>query len=583
MSFTIKCPQCDVSLKASRSPVPGKLIQCLKCAHWFTPLEAGIQAAKPLPVIPTQTPTTKPNHRSALGLWVGAGVAAILFMGIGATGTYLFFRPAAETVAAVQETRVSEVSVDEPKVEKSKEPTEDKKVADFKSLMSGAKFAAQLKSYEEAVAGYAEALKLFPDAADAKKNLAESKTALDAVVKSRKDQQLAETESAALLKKGDEALGRSDFAAASEFYKQALAKTPASQEAVNKMVAVQGRVVRAAPAGEDEKKKLEDFDKHILAGKAALKANKTVEAIQEITAAARILPDDPLPPELLKEAEKQIAQAKNDNNKKDDLQQMLTQASGLKNLKKWDEAKAAYEQVLRLAPGDPTAIKGLQDVAAGLQATQSDVDRQLKGAYDNLIAGRIDQAIQQYRDIARNYPSNASAQQALQAAELVLRNRNLYYQTLGLASQSMQSLRFGDAIQFYSTILQSVPGDSYVLGLLREAQRLLDLQMRAKREYDAIINQSIGQMRAQRYTEAARGFTMALQMSKPPLTVDPALVNMIRYSEAMAAGDAALKSGRWADAVNFFTQALNANPNDPMAMVGLTRARTAVAGQNKKK
>ena len=590
MSFTIKCPQCSVSLKASRAPAPEKLMQCPKCTHWFTPQEAGIQSAKPLPVIPMESvpqPQSQSKSRSAFGLWIGSGIAAILFMSIGATGAYLFFRPANDALVTSAEPRVT-AKVEPPIVEKKVEvkapapaPTEgDKNREAFKGLMSNANVANQLKSYEEAVAGYAEALKLFPDDAEARKKFAETKTALEAVVKARKDQQLAETEAAALIKKGDDSLGRNEFAAAADFYKQALAKTPASQEAVNKMVAAQGRVV----AEDGEKKKLEDFDKHILAGKAALKEKKTVDAIKEISAAARILPDDPLPPELLKEAEKQIAQAKNENNKKDDLQALLNQAAALKNMKKWDEAKAAYEQVLRLSPSDATALKGLQDINAGMQATQSDIDRQLKSAYDNLRAGRIDQAMEQYREIARQYPSNLAAQQALQAAQLVLQNRIIYYQLLDQALQAMRSLRYAEAVQLYNRLLQLVPGDPYIIGMLTDAQRLLDLQIRASREYDALINQANALKNSRRFAEAARTYAAALQLSKqPPLAPNPALPGMIRYNEAMSLADAALKSGRWADAVNAYTAALREIPNDPMASAGLTTAQNALRQSQVKK
>jgi tetratricopeptide (TPR) repeat protein len=583
MSYRITCPDCRATLKANKSPRSDKLMQCLKCGHRFTLSDSwaassstSIVAAKSLPIVRA---TSKTSPRVLLG-----AVAVMFLAAAGLFGAYFASlpvqnsRPSKSTAIVAEKATTPPEPVAEAKPNTDVKPeTEDeaeleRRRQQFTQLMIDAGIAARLKKHDEAVAAYADAARLFPDDIGVQQKLADARAALEVHDKKRRDDEQAQKEATALLKQGQAAFDRDQLAAAIDFFKLALQKSSTNEEAAQKLLLAQSRLQKI----DAEKKSLDAFDGHILRGKAALQAGRPADALREFRAAGKVLPNDPLPPELVKDAEKQLALGKNEADPKKQFEALLAQGVDLLRRKRLDDADNAIRQALKLYPDDPVASRALNDVQKGLKQARADVANLTKKAQDALAAGQVPAAKGFLRDAEQILPTDDKLLRVLRVVELIQLNQAAYSQAIAQATAAMAIRRYGDALLAYSEALRIVPNDPLATVGYLEAQRGLALLNRRRLEYDVHINQGILLLRNQRYVEAARSFENALRLVRPPLLPDPQALSLARYADAMSQGAAALGSRQFPLAARFYQLALNESPNDPHALLGLQKARLGV-------
>jgi tetratricopeptide (TPR) repeat protein len=439
----------------------------------------------------------------------------------------------------------------------------------FTQLMIDAGIAFNLRKYDEAVAAYADASRLFPEDSDVQRKLGDARVAAEAQEKSRRELEQVKNEASALLKRGQEALEKDQVAAAIELFKLALEKSPTSEEAAQKLLSAQNRLQKI----DAEKKALDDFDRHILAGKAALQAGRAAEALREYRAASRILPNDPLLPELIKVAERQLGQVKDQDDRKKQYQALLDQAAALVRLKKLEDADDALRQALKLYPDDAVALRSLQDVQKSLKKAKADVANLLAQAQNAIAASNLAAAMAFLQNAETILPADPELLRALRAIQLIQLNQVAYFQAINRAIAAMSLRRFGDALLAYSDALRIVPNDPLATIGFLEAQRGLQILNRKQLEYDVLVNQGLLLLRSQRYADAARSFEGAIRLVRPPLFPDPQVLSLARYAEAMAQGLAALSARQFPAAAQFFQRALLEVPNDTAAQLGMQKAR----------
>ncbi len=582
MSFTITCPDCRATLKANKAPRADKLIQCLKCSHRFTLADSTSITADPPPAV------IFPPARSISMPRVLLTVVALMVLAVaGFFGANYASRPdrASETPKSAEIANVEKKDpLPEPKPEAKPEPKAEPKEdielerrrEKFTYLMIDAGIATQLRKHDEAVSAYTEALRIFPDDTEVHRKLGDARAAFEAHDKTRRELEQVQSDTAALVKRGQAALDKDQFPAAIDFFKLALAKSPTNEEAAEKLLAAQNRLQKANA----DKKKLDDFDQHVLSGKAALKAGRSADAVREFVAAGRILPNDPLPPELLKDAELQLA--KNNNNqgdRKKQHQSLLDQAAGFLRDKKIEDADDAYRQALRLFPDDPIAKRGLDDIQKNLKQARAEVANFINQAQNAIAQGQIPAAALYLREADKIMPRNPDLIRAWRAVELIQANQPLYFQAINRAAIAMSLHRFGDALIAYSDALFIVPNDTQAtLGVLA-AQRGLETLNRRKREYDILVNQGVLLLKSQRYVEAARSLEAAVRLNRPPLLPDPPVQALSRFADAMVQGITALNNRQFILAAQLFQTALNELPNDPAAQSGLQKALAGAKGR----
>lgn len=584
MSISITCPKCRATLKANKAPRPDKILQCLKCSHRFTSDESADES----------TATSSPSAEKASngsGLSFGAmpaliiaGVVVVAVVAIVA-GT-MASRPAEKTPVALIETPPSKPKIDaniepkprpEPKVEPKPEPAPketkvdaelDAKRQQFTNLMIEAGIAANLKKFDEAIAAYTLAQKLFPEDESLKKKLADAQAAAAESEKTKLESAKLAEETAALILRGDKAASKEQFAAAIDFYKLALGKSPTSDEAADKLVDAQDKLQKADAA----QKKLEKFDQHIIAGKAALKAGNTADAIREFNAAAKVLPTDPLPAELLKDADKQLGEIKNEADRKKQYQNLIDQGNAFLRLQNLEDARDAYKQALKLFPNDAVAQKGLADVQKGAKKNQGDIAGLMKQAQAAVMQNQLPLAMQYLKEAEQIAPNDANLLRAIKAAELIQLNQVAYYAAMNRGIAAMNLHAYADAVIAFSDALRLAPGDFWASAMLFDAQQGLAAANRRRLEYDRLVGQGMQQMRSRFYSEAYKSFEAAVALVRPAAP-DPQIMTLARYCQAMAAGANLMAARQFAQAAQQYQIALNEIPGDQQAFLNQQKAR----------
>lgn len=461
------------------------------------------------------------------------------------------------------------VVMPEPMVDAKNDAEAERRRQLFTHLMIDGGIATQLKQFDQAVAAYADALKIFPDDNDTQRKLDGARDSVAAEEKVRLELEQVQSDAAALVKRGQDAFDKEQFAAAIDFFKLALMKAPTNEEAAGKLLRAQERLQIV----EAEKKNLDQFDQHILAGKAALQAGRAGDAIREFVAAGKILPNDPLPAELVKAAEKQLVPVKNVDDRKKQYQLLLDQGNGFLRMKNNEEAEDVFRQALKLYPTDVAAQRGLESAQTALKKSRGDVARLMAQAQNAIAVGQIGNAMVTLRSAQAIMPNNLDLLRALRIAELIQLNQAAYYQAINRAAAAMNLRRYGDAILAYSDALAIVPTDPLATIGLAEAQRDLANFNRKKIEYDGFVKQGVAFLQSQRYREGAQALDSAVKMMRPPYFFDAQVQSLARYAEAMAQGNAALNARQYPQAAQFFQLALNEIPSDLTAQNGLQQAR----------
>jgi tetratricopeptide (TPR) repeat protein len=619
MSVTITCPKCRAGLKANRLPPANQSIQCVRCKHRFAPSAGsihetaisgntvpadGVQAGKspkaksvaakskagPKITAPINSPVKRP---AASGLrWHHAAIAAVVGLVLvgGVAGSWWLAQPQAETSVAQSKTSESTPPKAAPKAEPKPEPKpepvakadpdREKRQEKFISLMFAGGKAQQLKKWDDALAAYADAQKIYPDNAELQKNLEDVKTAKSEAQKAAADAEALKAEVVKLTGEAKRFLELNQPTEAKKLLDVALSKLPEDPDATKFLADAKASIDAADP-----KKIGEKFDTHILAGKAALKANQPADAIREFLAAKELMPNDPLPPDLIREAEKALVLAKNEKPavKKSDFQLLLEKAKELTNDKKYKAAEGAYQQALQLQPGDADATAGLAAVQALMTAGQGDAKKLQAQADQALRNKQVSDAINLYQQALAADPNNADLQRMLQLARLIQVNQAAYYQAVASGTQAMIDRRYGDAVIAFQAALSIAPGDPYVSGNLLQAQNAVIALAQMQQNYQNLTAQASAALRAQQYSRALALLQQAAASIRPPLTVDATTQAMANYADAMAKATSAMNSNRFQEAINWFQAALRASPGDNFANFGLQQAQQKLRNQPRPK
>lgn len=582
---TISCPACNKGLKLARIPPEGKRIVCLKCNHRFVPAVDAAPPAVPEPAPPASTPAAETIADVPLPPAVSAasparrhavlqGVAgAVVFVAIVVVGYFFLPRTDPEPVAQpTTEPQPAPTQREERDEGKEKAQAEERRRAEVQKLMIQGNAALADQRYEEAASRYSEALNLAPENLDAAKGLNTARTALAAATKEKQDADKTKSDLARLLDEGKQALADKKFAQAARTYEAALAVAPG--DVIAKRGLEEANLALAADA--DEKKKLADYQKFMDAGRAAVVAQRYTDAIREYTAALAILPGDKAALDGRALAEKRITDVMVDDKQRGAFDKAMAQGAAAVKAKHYDEAVKAFEQAVKLAPGDKDAQAALTLAKKTLAETQT--------AFNNLMA-QGDQAtrLQRYEEAARYYaeanrlaPSNPNALAGLENAQRMMGSvqagQTAYLRYMNTAAFAMQAKRWDEAARNYAEALRIAPNDRDATAGLREAQRGLDREARNRPQYNEAMQRAVALHKQQKYAEAAKAYQEALVFFPD----DPAAVNglhQVRYSQFMIDGEADMRAKKYAEAMRDYENALKEIPGDPTAARAWQQAR----------
>jgi tetratricopeptide (TPR) repeat protein len=371
-----------------------------------------------------------------------------------------------------------------------------------------------------------------------------------------------------LREQGDEALAAKQYAAAAEIYKLVLQKTPGDGGASKGLVAAQEGLAK----DDVERKKQDDFQRHMAAGQAALQAGRFADAVGEFAAAQLILPRNLQAAGLQREAERRLAAERNRQDQKTDFERLMDMAATAFRGQRYDEAVQSYQKALEIVPGDPAALKGLDSARQALGNVTMQFELLMAQGGAAMREARFKDAVDAFAVAARLFPANDSAATALRVAVAAFENQASYVAAMRRANLALRNLLFDDAVLAFTEALRLVPNDVLAAAGLADAQRRIAELVRLRAESDALVKAGADAARQRKYAEAARAYKDALKVFPAHPQADR-IRGLWRYNDSMADGTADLAARRYQEAVRHFQAALAEVPNDAAALAGLNRAR----------
>lgn len=277
------------------------------------------------------------------------------------------------------------------------------------------------------------------------------------------------------------------------------------------------------------------------------------EAHAAYTIAAKLRPDDAETAEALR----RVAQKKTERA----FRAAISDGQRAEAARDWRNALAHYETALTLIPEEPAARAAQFRVFYFLEMESAQTSEQNK---------QWQRAAESYQRALTLKPNDPTATEALA--------RIAYLAAVENAAQAEQQKHWDAAAQSYAEALRHKPNDPAASQALR---RLADTQQQEL--FDAAIRRATQAEQAQQWDAAARAFQAALEL-KPH---DPAATEALRriaesqrqqrYDAAFARATEAERQRNWRDADQFYQEALQHKPNDPLAAEAIQRiAFTAV-------
>jgi tetratricopeptide (TPR) repeat protein len=594
----VTCPKCRSRLKIDHLPAAGRKGTCPNCGHGFLMVAAAAPASADEAPAPA---ATSESARLILGIVIGA-FAVLVLVGMLAIPAMLWMQlePAAVTTPAVEkpvaapavttppfasapsapetpvanaagspETPVASVPTG-PKALSVDEQEEKDRRERFIALMIQAGLDSREKRHEDALAAYEKALAIYPNDARAKQGWLDVKAASALTQKSRSDDARAKEDAGQLVKQGQEALEKKQYAAALELFKLAVQKAPpdsAANEGVRAAVAALAR-------DESEQKKQADFERHLAAAKLALKAGRHDDALRDLIAAQVIVPDSPAARALQRQVEQELRTQKNEQERRASLAKLVERGNTALLARRYDDAEQLFRQALAFDPGDVATNKALVEASRLARQMRDDFNALMLRGNQARVTGRWFEAAQAYRDALQLVPGNETAQKALREAEAGQDRVQGYQQAMRQGSLAMARESYLEAQAAFQAALQAVPNDpSATQGLLAAQQRLQQLAL-ARQDSDRKAKQANQALQQQRFAEASKLYQEAIKAF--PLTPQlAALQQKGDYADAMAKGAAALSAKDFNEASRQFQSALAIVPRDPIALNYLIKSRNA--------
>ena len=511
----------------------------------------------------------------------------------------------------------------------------------YKAALAKGDAAFKTKAYEDAKAGYNEAIGFKPAEAYPKSQLAAiDKAIADAAAKDAADQarlakekELAEKYAAAIAK-GDAALGAKDYEAAKTGYNEALALKATEKYPKDKITEINAILAKEMGAKELEKKYADAISK----GDAGLSAKEYAVAKTQYTAALALKPSEQYPKDKLAEVEKALAEIAAANKGKE-LEAKYTAAiakgDAAFTAKTYAAAKTAYNEALTYKPSEQypkDKVAEIETLLAGDAAEKARLakEKELQAKYNAAIA-KGDAALKAKTYAAaktaynealavkpgEQYPTDKLSEiDSLMDAAASEKDRQAveakYKSAIAKGDAALKAKTYAAAKTAYNEALAVKPGEQYPTDKLSEIDALMDAAASEKdrqaidAKYKSAIAKGDAALKAKTYEAAktayndALGIKSAEQYPKDKLAeIEKILAELAnkdaagkqlneKYLAAVAKGDAALASKDYDGAKAAYNEALGLKsaekyPKDKIASIDAMLAKEAGAKELEEK
>ena len=407
--------------------------------------------------------------------------------------------------------------------------------------------AYQQKNMQEAIAAYKEAQEIYPRETFPAKQINEINSQMNKQQKSAENSQKQEQENTLkqeqekqkqeqenlrqeqeiqrqkqqdiednynqVLAKASVAYTRKDYAAAKQYYQEALKIKPAETLPKSRMEEIE--TILAKKASEDAKIREVNnaYRSAVTKADSLMKVKNYPAAKEQYAKASLIKPGEAYPKtksleiDHIEEANVRAAETAKKANEEKEYQAILDNADALYKAKSYDEAKAAYSKALTMRPSDPYPTQRVKLVENTQQAEkQKTLENQAIKQYKEIIstadqyleAKELDKSREAYTRALAIRPDDEYAKSKITtidnmvAAEQAARlkaTEDGYKAAIGAANTAITQKTYPQAKEYLQKALTIKPGDAYATGKITEVDKLILEQQKSREQEQLALNQ----------------------------------------------------------------------------------------------
>ncbi|MGB1103747.1 MAG: hypothetical protein ACPG21_08970 [Crocinitomicaceae bacterium] len=464
--------------------------------------------------------------------------------------------------------------IQDAKIKLEKQRAKEQADKEFGEKMAAGKQAYKEEKLEEALALYKEASGIKPNEQLPKDLIKE----IEGKIAARQQNQAAFDK---LVKEGDNAMSSEDYGEAMTKYEQALDLIDdiPVQEKWDEAKRKKEEQDKELAAEEEKRQKYEDL---MATADAAFDTEDFDKAKTNYQAASDLIPDEQRPKDRLQEIDKILKDRADEQAAKEkleaDYKRLMDEGKEKINQRTYPEAKAKFEEALKLKPNDPDALAQIDLVNKEMEkeAAQS----KLNEAYNAVLSAanalfeqkKYEEAKSKYNEALgiksdEQEPKDKIAEidRILADAEKAAEQEAKYNEFIQQGDAAKNRKEYTAALDQYRKALDVKPGDAAAQGKIDAVNELLAEEKRKKEEqekFDAFVADAERAFNAQDYDNAKLNYNNALEIKDNQglrdkiAEIDALIAKNQSEAETQAKYDAAIKEADDFYAANDYEQAI---------------------------
>lgn len=430
----------------------------------------------------------------------------------------------------------------------------------YDSLIAVADRFYESKSWQQALAVYQEASELMPS----KSYPGQQSKAIKQILA---DQEAAEQQYALLVNKADSLFQRKDLNAARKQY--VLAQQVFDRDYINRQINLIDQQLGAL------KQKQQEYENVIASADNKFNANQLTEAKALYSQASKILTDNPYPGQQIAAIDS-ITAAR--TALKQQYQMLISQADRYFQEKDYNKSLAFYQDARELLPNEPYPENQIALINQKLTALENKgiaYKKQLFKADSLFDSKAYALAIAAYQDALAIFSDKTYPAAQIDKCKAVLKDleeqQKMYENTIAVADSFFAAARYEEAIDSYTHALEFRKSDAYAASQIAKARSAIQNINNTYNQAMASGNQFFN---SEKYNEALRQFQLAAKtkpdQSEPDERIKETMVilekqrqaMMAKYQEVIREAEIFHEAKNYSDAIETYEKAARINPEE---------------------
>ncbi len=270
-----------------------------------------------------------------------------------------------------------------------------------------------------------------------------------------------------LISSGDKEFSKQEYIKAKTYYQEALRLKPNDASAKSKLDKTLQKI-------REENKKEEQFFEHIDNADNFYANNDLDKALAEYNKALKIFPKDEY---ALGKKEEITTFLKNEKDKLDEFNEMVTLGDNLLKAEKYAEAVMQYESALKIYPNNSAAQAKYKDAKTQKEAFDSKVnefDRLTAQGKDLALRKRYAEAIASYEQALQIFPNESDISATINELQTKKNIADSYNAKITEADAYYEDRSYNEARDAYQSALTVIADDSYALGMIARIDEIVN-------------------------------------------------------------------------------------------------------------